>query len=90
MGNTARKPARSRKAFGRRAVLHEAMVGPLNETNTEARRPVRTASPPAKGIQAVAPALEGYAQNLLLGNVLKRPDLSPRDRSIITVAVLIA
>jgi 4-carboxymuconolactone decarboxylase len=38
----------------------------------------------------VAPALEHYTQDLLLGDVWKRPDLSPRDRSIVTVAVLIA
>jgi 4-carboxymuconolactone decarboxylase len=38
----------------------------------------------------VAPALEHYTQDLLLGEVWKRPDLSPRDRSIVTVAVLIA
>ncbi|MCS0632239.1 carboxymuconolactone decarboxylase family protein [Telluria mixta] len=38
----------------------------------------------------VAPALEHYTQNLLLGDVWKRPGLSPRDRGIVTVAVLIA
>lgn len=38
----------------------------------------------------VAPALERYRQGFLLGDLWKRPDLSPRDRSIITVAALIA
>lgn len=38
----------------------------------------------------VAPALENYTESLLLGDVWKRPDLSPRDRSIVTIAVLIA
>lgn len=38
----------------------------------------------------VAPALEHYTRDLLLGDVWKRPGLSPRDRSIVTVAVLIA
>lgn len=38
----------------------------------------------------VAPALEHYTQDLLLGDVWQRPDLSPRDRSIVTIAVLIA
>jgi 4-carboxymuconolactone decarboxylase len=37
-----------------------------------------------------APALEHYTRDLLLGEVWTRPDLSPRDRSIVTVAVLIA
>jgi 4-carboxymuconolactone decarboxylase len=38
----------------------------------------------------LAPALEHYTHDLLLGEVWKRPDLSPRDRSIVTVAALIA
>src|SRR6266481_7169513 len=37
----------------------------------------------------VAPALEKYAQGPLAG-LWKRPGLSPRDRSIVTVAALIA
>ncbi|RJG04265.1 carboxymuconolactone decarboxylase family protein [Noviherbaspirillum sedimenti] len=40
--------------------------------------------------RTVSPALEHYTQVRLLGEVWKRPDLSPRDRSIITVAALIA
>jgi len=39
---------------------------------------------------AVAPALQIYAQERLLGDVWKRPDLSLRDRSIVTLAALIA
>lgn len=38
----------------------------------------------------LAPALEHYTNTLLLGEVWQRPGLSPRDRSIVTVAVLIA
>jgi len=38
----------------------------------------------------VAPALEKYTQDRLLGDVWKRPGLAPRDRSIITLAALIA
>ena len=38
----------------------------------------------------VAPALARYTQGTLLGDLWKRPDLSPRDRSIVTVAALIA
>lgn len=41
-------------------------------------------------IRRVAPALERYTQDHLLGEVWKRPGLGPRDRSLITVAVLIA
>src|SRR3989475_8211118 len=41
-------------------------------------------------IGTVAPALEKYTQDRLLGDVWKRPGLSARDRSIVTVAVLVA
>jgi 4-carboxymuconolactone decarboxylase len=41
-------------------------------------------------LRIVAPALEKYTQDRLLGDLWKRPDLSPRDRSIITLAALIA
>ncbi|WGS22730.1 MULTISPECIES: carboxymuconolactone decarboxylase family protein [unclassified Bradyrhizobium] len=41
-------------------------------------------------IRAVAPALEKYRQDVLLGDLWKRPGLSPRDRSLVTLAALIA
>ena len=41
-------------------------------------------------IRRVAPALERYTHDRLLGEVWKRPGLSARDRSIVTLAVLIA
>jgi 4-carboxymuconolactone decarboxylase len=44
----------------------------------------------ANDVRAVAPALERYAQDRLFGEVWKRPGLSPRDRSIVTLAVLVA
>ena len=41
-------------------------------------------------VRKVAPALEKYTRGRLLGEVWKRPGLSPRDRSIVTLAALIA
>src|SRR3954449_569378 len=41
-------------------------------------------------IRMVAPALDKYTQDRLLGDVWKRPGLTPRDRSIVTIAALIA
>jgi 4-carboxymuconolactone decarboxylase len=38
----------------------------------------------------IAPALAKYTDDVLFGDVWKRPGLSPRDRSLITVATLIA
>ena len=41
-------------------------------------------------MRMVAPALEKYTQDRLLGDIWKRPGLAPRDRSIVTLAALIA
>ncbi len=41
-------------------------------------------------VRKVAPALEAYTQGRLLGDVWKRSGLAPRDRSIVTLAALIA
>jgi 4-carboxymuconolactone decarboxylase len=41
-------------------------------------------------VRSVSPALEQYTQKDLLGDVWKRPGLSPRDRSIVTLSTLIA
>jgi len=41
-------------------------------------------------VLAVAPALERYRQDTVLGDLWKRPGLNPRDRSIVTLAALIA
>jgi 4-carboxymuconolactone decarboxylase len=41
-------------------------------------------------VRRVAPALEAYTQERLYGEVWRRPGLSPRDRSIVTIAALIA
>jgi 4-carboxymuconolactone decarboxylase len=41
-------------------------------------------------IRVVSPALEKYTQIAISDDLWKRPDLSPRDRSIVTVAALIA
>ena len=46
--------------------------------------------PSREDVQLVTPALDTYTQDRLLGEVWKRPGLSPRDRSIVTLAALIA
>ncbi len=43
-----------------------------------------------QNLRAVAPALERYTTQTLLDEVWKRPELSARDRSVITLAALIA
>lgn len=41
-------------------------------------------------VRKVAPALDTYAQKRVYGELWKRPGLSPRDRSMVTIAALIA
>lgn len=53
----------------------------------EAKSAARVA-PPA--VYAVAPGLGDYTDEVLFGEVWKRPQLAPRDRSLITVAALVA
>lgn len=43
-----------------------------------------------KNMQAIAPALADYTDDVLFGDVWARPELSPRDRSLVTVSALIA
>jgi len=47
-------------------------------------------TPMPEDIRAVSPALEQYTQGRVFGDLWKRPDLSPRDRSIVTLSALIA
>ena len=54
-------------------------------TNNQLRSTVSLAD-----VQAVSPALASYTRSAIVDGVWKRPGLSARDRSIVTVATLIA
>lgn len=43
-----------------------------------------------KNMQAIAPGLAGYTDDVLFGDVWLRPSLSLRDRSLVTLSVLVA
>jgi 4-carboxymuconolactone decarboxylase len=47
-------------------------------------------SPSTSELRAVAPVLDEYRERRLFGDVWKRPGVSTRDRSIVTIAALIA
>lgn len=53
----------------------------------DASTPATVAQNPMRDI---SPALADYTDKVLFGDVWKRPGLSPRDRSLITVASLVA
>ncbi len=48
------------------------------------------ASTPRNPFADIAPALADYTDKVLFGDVWKRPQLSPRDRSVVTVSCLVA
>jgi 4-carboxymuconolactone decarboxylase len=64
----------------------------LLDTSTQAKESTMTKqkSLNSADVQAVAPALDRYTQERLLGEAWLRPGLSRRDRCIITLAALIA
>ncbi|WP_214477354.1 carboxymuconolactone decarboxylase family protein [Mesorhizobium sp. dw_380] len=45
---------------------------------------------PTNPFSDIAPALGKYTDEVLFGDVWKRPGLSPRDRSLVTVASLVS
>lgn len=47
-------------------------------------------TPAAQHFGDIAPALAAYTDGMLFTDVWQRPELSPRDRSLITVASLVA
>ena len=53
----------------------------------EAQRPPSVAP---RNMQAIAPALADYTDEVLFGDVWRRTQLSPRDRSLVTLSVLIS
>jgi 4-carboxymuconolactone decarboxylase len=50
----------------------------------------QTPSPARQAFGDIAPALADYTDAVLFGDVWKRPNLSPRDRSLVTIASLIS
>jgi 4-carboxymuconolactone decarboxylase len=53
-------------------------------------RPPATIGPSGALQQKIAPGLATLTDEVLFGDVWRRPELSPRDRSLVTVSVLIA
>lgn len=53
-------------------------------------RPDSSPGTAAVNVEAVSPALADYRDRVIEGDVWQRPGMSPRDRSVVTVAALIA
>ncbi len=52
--------------------------------------PSRTPLLTDSDVRAVSPALDRYIREAIFGDLWQRPQLSPRDRSVVTLAVLIS
>jgi 4-carboxymuconolactone decarboxylase len=68
------------------AVLMSYALGSTSLAHAQEGR----APPTQDEVRAVSPALERYEQTTIFGNLWRRPDLSARDRSIVTLSALIA
>jgi 4-carboxymuconolactone decarboxylase len=70
----------------------EAAGQPSSESDkvTAVSNALPSTVPPLEDLRTVAPAFAKYTEGPVLNGLWKRPGLSPRDRSIITVSVLIA
>lgn len=56
---------------------------------SDSKKPVATAGPLTyDDVRSVSPALEHYTKESMLGGLRKRAELSPRDRSVVTVAAI--
>jgi 4-carboxymuconolactone decarboxylase len=62
----------------------------MPSAHTEETNINRSRIPSYGDVRQVAPQVAAYTQDRLLGDVWKRPGLAPRDRSIVTLAALIA
>ena len=60
------------------------------QTQTRQASTTSTFQRGTRELQSVSPALERYRQTTVFGDLWQRPDLAPRDRSIVTLAALIA
>lgn len=75
------------------AIVAVSIVASCTRGNSAVGTPQRGVDTPMlsdNDLAAVAPALERYRRETLEADLWKRPQLSPRDRSIVTVTALIA
>ena len=66
------------------------MMTLLAAATTEAQTPPASGRPSGALQQKIAPGLATLTDDVLFGDVWRRPELSPRDRSLVTISVLIA
>src|SRR5262249_28173733 len=76
------------RAWSRRSGSSRPFRLPSARRRSEEMTMANEPAAPRNPFVDIAPALAGYTDKVLFGDVGKRPGLSPRDRSLITVACL--
>jgi len=103
LGDMAEEPNGAPTDAGRRSLLKAGLAASIlalwqpdpvwaleNEMSKETKNGAVPSASTVSDVQAVSPALAHYTEGPLLNGLWKRPELSPRDRSVVTVAALIA
>jgi 4-carboxymuconolactone decarboxylase len=85
--NARHKSRKGRSIMKAASIL--ALALSLGSTESMAESGAQLGALSREDVRAVAPALERFAQDKLVSGLWKRPGLSPRDRSIVTVAAVI-
>jgi 4-carboxymuconolactone decarboxylase len=70
------------------AILATALTTMIGEAVAQERQTGAVKAP--ADVRHITPELADYTEKLLFGQVWERPGLSHRDRSVVTVAALIA
>jgi 4-carboxymuconolactone decarboxylase len=77
--------------FDKRGIQSAALVPPSAEPlKIDPENESRRAAMVAQQVGPVVPALAEYTNSVLFNDLWRRPDLAPRDRSLATIAALIA
>lgn len=66
-----------------------ALALSMGAVDADAKTGSQTGSLSREDVRAVSPALERYATDKLANDLWKRPGLSPRDRSVVTLAAVV-
>src|SRR3954454_2041390 len=69
-------------------VVATACSQPTSSRNDRGQAPSADVAP-VDDLAAVSPALQRYRDQVILDDLWKRPDLPPRDRSLVTISALI-
>ncbi|SFL96779.1 4-carboxymuconolactone decarboxylase [Bradyrhizobium sp. NFR13] len=81
----------AKDVFDKRGIAQSDLVAAADErVKLDAKSEARRAASVDRAVGTVIPGLATYTNDVLFGDLWRRPDLSPRDRSLVTISSLIA